>query len=230
MSMTYAEKYLHLQSEQVTTKQGRRTVRRIPLSESFWSSWRAHKEAMKAEGISVFKNERTGQFEARLWTAPEEQRDTGAKEVETKPISEGVKSKLLGHQAEHVAKLRSVIESRGAAMDMSETGTGKTYTAAGLAKEMGLRPIFITKVANIKEATRVLEEHMGIKDQVVVNYEMLRTGKMRDKSGKTVDAPFLRKVENPAKGEPAFEWTTTDKDLIIFDESHKGKNKGTLNT
>lgn len=48
---------------------GRKDVRSAPATKGFWDAWNGgHKDAMKAVGLSVTKDQRTGEFVAKLWT------------------------------------------------------------------------------------------------------------------------------------------------------------------
>ena len=49
-------------------------------------------------------------------------------------------SQLLEPQREHAMKLLNSLYMNGVAADLSETGTGKTYTSCWIAKQMN-RPI-----------------------------------------------------------------------------------------
>lgn len=53
--------------KEITTRLGRKNLRKGPATESFWAAWRAGKDALKAAGISCSKNDRTGEWEACWW-------------------------------------------------------------------------------------------------------------------------------------------------------------------
>ena len=49
--------------------QGQRDVRTAPATKGFWDAWNGgQKDAMKAAGLSVTKDQRTNEFVAKLWT------------------------------------------------------------------------------------------------------------------------------------------------------------------
>lgn len=123
------------------------------------------------------------------------------------------------------------------AIDASDTGTGKTYTAVYIAQVMGLKPIILCPKAVSITWKRVLDmfkvEYLGIS-----NYEMFKGMKWypyneattdTDELGKATSCPYIVK-----KGKSAlmhYEWIDLDDDvLIIFDEAHRCKNPLTTNS
>ena len=79
---------------------------------------------------------------------------------------------LWPHQIQALESLRNTINSRGAALDASDTGTGKTYVAAHLAKELGLPVGIIAPKAVLPSWARVLKE-VGVTPTFLLNYEKL---------------------------------------------------------
>lgn len=107
--------------------------------------------------------------------------------------------------------LRSLKENR-VACDLSDTGTGKTYTAAHVAAE--LRPeavVVICPKAVIPVWQRVLGE-AGVTG-TVTNYEKLRTGNTG-----------LGKFELKR-----WVWNVPQRTLLIFDEAHRCKSASSQN-
>ncbi len=132
-------------------------------------------------------------------------------------------SGLREWQPNVVAKLCASIRKYGAAIDGSDLGTGKSYCAVAVAREMGYNVGVVCPKAVVTEWNRVISNHFGMTPLFVINYEGLRTGKHKDiavwerLSKKTTRTKFKWKIKNP------------EKTLIIFDESHKLKTWSTQN-
>lgn len=117
---------------------------------------------------------------------------------------------LYGYQKENANHLLSLLVSRGSAADRSDMGTGKTYTAAVVARESGLSTIVVTPKSTIPNWWHVASK-VGGKINAVVNYESLRSGKYS----------FYSKRDG---------WCLPERSLIIFDEAHRLRGRRTLQT
>lgn len=53
--------------KEISTRLGKKLLRKGPATESFWDAWRAGKDALKAAGVSCGKDARTGAWEACWW-------------------------------------------------------------------------------------------------------------------------------------------------------------------
>lgn len=84
-------------------------------------------------------------------------------------------SALLPHQVEDVDLLARAIFMNGAALDGSDTGTGKTYTAAGMIQTLDLPTLAIVPKIAVTSWGRALD-HLGTEADVV-GWEMARTGR-----------------------------------------------------
>lgn len=118
------------------------------------------------------------------------------------------------HQAKNSAACVASIAKYGSAIDMSDVGTGKTYTALMTAKALGARPAILCPLATIpdwKKSAKVV----GVEPLFVENYECSRRknfewGKFR---GKT------------------FWWDNVPVDsLLVFDEVHRCRGLETVNS
>ena len=121
------------------------------------------------------------------------------------------------YPAQKVAKdvLVKAIQQHNAALDSSDTGTGKTLKSIEVAKSLGLKPFVICPKTVIAawEASLIGQ---GVGDSQVYNWEKLRTGNTHWVS---------------RKGKKGFQWTNlpVEETLLIFDECHKAKGIRTLN-
>lgn len=132
-------------------------------------------------------------------------------------------SGLRPWQAEAAGRLVSAIQTWGSAIDGSDTGVGKTYTACAVAREMGLNILVVCPKAVKKSWKKVVCKHFGMKDKLVgiINYEKLRTGRKDSEI-----ASFVLKRHSKRE---VFTWKIPKKTLIIWDESQKLKNWQTQN-
>ena len=131
---------------------------------------------------------------------------------------------LLEPQKEHSVKLLNSLHLNGVAFDSSQTGTGKTYCAAWIAKNFNSPVVVIGPKVVMKSWKTVLGE-FGIKAEVVINYEKLTRG--NTSYYKYVDSEY-----NKAK-----HWWESKgivinfpkNSLVIVDECHKCKGLNSLN-
>ena len=84
-----------------------------------------------------------------------------------------IKDKLLKYQIQHTENLVRILQNNMACLDASDTGTGKTYTAIGVAKMLKCKPFIICPKSVISNWIQVCKyfdcEILGI-----ANYEMLK--------------------------------------------------------
>jgi hypothetical protein len=137
---------------------------------------------------------------------------------------------LLAPQIPHAMKLLDSLYLNGIAFDLSETGVGKTYVAAWIAKQFNAPIVVICPKSVIPTWTKVLAI-FGVKASILVNYEKLMRGgtphvkyrkattKIHAKTGKPIEQWRYQLVESkfPAGS------------FIIMDESHKCKGVTSLN-
>lgn len=123
------------------------------------------------------------------------------KPLELFPPQEKSKEHLLG-----------VIKATGAALDASATGTGKTVKAVEIARELGLPTVVVCPKAIICSWKATFEKQ-GVPFLDIINYEKLRTGK----------PAYIQKIRK------RFQWDSTQRFFVIFDEVHKCKGLYTQN-
>lgn len=127
-------------------------------------------------------------------------------------------SGLRDWQPKVVEKLCAVIRKYGSAIDGSDMGTGKTFCAVAVARELGLKIGIVCPKAVITSWERAIKDHFKMKPEFIINYEGLRTGKYKN----------IGTWEYPKKNSNIknFIWNVPDpkNTLIIFDEAHKIKS------
>ena len=146
--------------------------------------------------------------------------------------------KLSEIQEKHFAIMKDIITKNKYALDTSEKGAGKTYTAIaminaflnGELSEEGVKPkyvVYITFKANLPKVKKTLEDY-GIKDSIVISFEGMRSNTVREKGGKILPHGLLHREDK--RGDTTFELTKLAKKMIkegcllIMDEVQALKN------
>ena len=126
-------------------------------------------------------------------------------------------------QAVAAGRLVSAINEWGGAIDGSDTGVGKTYTACAVARDMGMKIVVVCPKAVISSWKEVIHNHFHMGDQLiaVTNYEQLKIGKSDSKLASYVIPRSTRRK--------TFQWKIPKNTLIVWDESQKLKNWTTKN-
>lgn len=151
---------------------------------------------------------------------------------------------LYEYQKGHVGHLIQTMHEKRVTLDGSDTGTGKTICALVLCRELHLKPLIICPKPVIPGWYRNLAlAGMEKKDILgVVNYDLLRTGKMLtpriNKKKRTVydkvACEYLTVSANSDTSQYAskymMKWHLPEDAILIFDEAHRCKNKDTQNT
>lgn len=130
------------------------------------------------------------------------------------------KDGLRNWQIPNVEKLVSSILEHGSALDASDTGSGKTYMAIAVARELGVPFGIVCPKSVIPSWQKVCKNHFNLKPIFISNYEALRTGRNK----KTEN---IFKIETRGKRKIG-KWGLPENALIIFDECHKMKSVNSL--
>lgn len=140
---------------------------------------------------------------------------------------------LLNYQIPHFLQLKETLRVRSCVLDASDTGTGKTYVAMALAKELKLLPFVICPKSVVNNWVAVAG-HFQIELLGVANYEMLKIGKFYNKDLQKLDCPYMERFEkkvlirNREKMIGDFQFYLPSDVLVIFDEAHRCKNYGSI--
>jgi superfamily II DNA or RNA helicase len=129
---------------------------------------------------------------------------------------------LRSYQEPHKERLLAALLRNGAALDSSDTGTGKTYVALTICNQLGIVPLVVgpkSSRAGWEKAAQVI----GI-DIEFVNWEKLRGARRDDKAAET---DWLEEV--PWGTGSFVQWKAAPY-LVIFDEAHRGGGQTTLNS
>lgn len=221
----------------ILTKYGKRWVRSwvIPQDflEGFFIFWDKNKLKLKLQGYSIGKNNR-GRWCLFEWQVRKgDFRQTFGQDNKVDPKTIIKESTLPAYDVKHpdglrpwqvpaVARLVASIQKHGAAIDGSDTGVGKTYSAVAVARELGMRVAVVCPKAVISPWIKIIKKHFGMTPEFVLNYESVKSGKYKN-IGKWVKVSKISTRER-------FEWTVHKNTLIIFDESHRLKGLNTQNS
>jgi superfamily II DNA or RNA helicase len=134
---------------------------------------------------------------------------------------------LLEPQFKHVQRLVDSLYINGFALDMSETGTGKTYAAAAVAREMNCPLVLICPKAVIPQWTKVLKS-FNLSPLVAINYEKIGRGNTKYMKWKQLQN--LYKPWNEAAKDERPHFTFPKDSLVILDEGHRCKGAHSSNS
>ena len=217
----------------VETRQGPRVLRDWEINDKdagpgFWEAWRVERDVLRAAGYSVEKVK--GVWILEHWTEIEEAPAVAPKPTpgiygkrfdKIKAIYEQIKEETgedYDYQLPHIQKLVTAIHKHGKALDASDTGSGKSFTAAATAAVIGLK-LFVVCPIQVRRDWSHAAELMEVELVYAINYEMLRTG----------NTIFGDWQDDQKKN---FLWCDDLEDgvLVVFDEIQKCADYKTLNS
>jgi len=120
---------------------------------------------------------------------------------------------LLPYQPKAVSAICASLMERGHAVDMSDTGIGKSYHGIAACREVGKRPVIVCKLAGVAAWKQACDQ-LGVDPLLITNYEALKFGRNR----------FCTRVSDEE-----YRWNVPRTAMFIFDEAHSANNWGTLN-
>jgi len=126
---------------------------------------------------------------------------------------------LLPPQREHAVNMLNSLYINGVACDQSETGTGKSYVAAWIAKNLNSPVVIVCPKIMIPAWTKVLS-YFGIKAHCLINYEKLIRGNTEHLSFK----------DGKDNGPSDYTINFPKNSLVILDEVHKCKSSTSKNS
>lgn len=132
----------------------------------------------------------------------------------------GKKIELYDYQVTHAASLAKIVGARGAAGDLSDTGTGKTYAACGVAQIMGLK-LFVIAARNSARTWFDVAVQTRSPFFFSGGWEEARTKGFRWN---------VFKRSGPGGDFVDCEWRVPAGCLLVFDEAHRGKGDDTMNS
>jgi superfamily II DNA or RNA helicase len=146
---------------------------------------------------------------------------------------------LLDYQKPHVETLMKILNKHNRALDASDTGTGKTYSAVALCKELKLKPLIICPKSVIPDWLEVLTI-FNVANYGIANYELIKNCRFyKNKETRPSPCPYIKRLKgnqimtnvqkNTKKNKIKwlFSWNFPKDCILIFDEAHRCKNKKT---
>lgn len=141
-------------------------------------------------------------------------------------LKDDISNILYDYQIMHLLNLLTAIRSERCIFDGSDTGTGKTYTSVALFSQNDLRPFIICPKIIIP-----LWEHIckifKVSPLGIVNYELIKNGKMYDSEGDIIKCRYLEVIEGDKK--TTYRWNLPKNAIVVFDEGHRCRNVKTQN-
>jgi hypothetical protein len=193
---------------------------------AFFQFWREEKFRWLTEGFRVYKEDDEW-YLAETKVSPMQFKAIGITRKGPPPVSDFIlpnydisdESGLRPWQVVATGRLVSSIKEWGAAIDGSDMGTGKTYSACAAMRELGANIVVVCPKGIISTWGRVIKDHfnMGNKLVDIVNYEQLRIGKSSSKIASFVLPRGAKRKQ--------FQWKVNKNNtIILWDECHRLKN------
>lgn len=124
-------------------------------------------------------------------------------------------------QVNAVSKLVSSLNCWGGAVDGSEMGCGKTFTACGVIRELNAPFVVVCPKPVKNQWKKVITNHFNLEDKLkgIINYELLIRGRKDSKIASYVLSRSTKRNQ--------FTWKIPKNSVIIWDEAHRLKNFST---
>lgn len=140
---------------------------------------------------------------------------------------EDIDFELFPYQRKHVNTLELILRTKRAALDSSDTGSGKTFSSCVLARRLNM-DIFVIGPKAVIENWFDVGAAIGVNVLGVTNYESAKNGKfykLKDEffAEERYNCPYVKNVTD-AEGNTDYAWNLPPNTLLIFDEGHRGKN------
>jgi superfamily II DNA or RNA helicase len=213
------------QPMEVNTRNGKRLIKKSPISSEFWEIYRDDKEywrkVLAEVGISVGKfrdnwelswwSDENLKFRQIIVNDKEEEIIEPKEEIVLPPLSND--SVLFEYQRTSVQLGVRSIEKYNRVLLGHSTGVGKTFCALGIARELGKRVAVVCPKPITTDWHRAAKI-MGVDTYEVCGWEWVKTGKS--------------KIGSWASDEKSrFDFALPEDVILVFDEVHRGKAAGT---
>jgi SNF2 family DNA or RNA helicase len=149
----------------------------------------------------------------------------------SKTLSNSIVPKMLPYQIKPTAEAIKRINEKIIHIKLDDTGTGKTFMALAMAKEINRVPFVICPLSVLSYWAEKLEE-FEMETYGIVNLETFKNGRIyRDFTFKNkMKCDFVQEIEDEYKGvRTYYQWDLPEDAILIIDEAHKCKAPSTDN-
>lgn len=123
-------------------------------------------------------------------------------------LNEDISNKILNHQYVHICSLIDCLKKNYVALDGSDPGTGKTYTAMAITKQLRKKALIICTKTMISFWIKIAKI-FNVELLSVINYESVKSNNCK----------YIVADDNGN-----YTWNLPKYSIVIFDEVHKCKN------
>lgn len=137
---------------------------------------------------------------------------------------------LFDYQEKHLRNLINILSNKNIVIDGSDTGTGKTYIAAALARFFKLKPFIVCPKA-IMSSWKIVLQKFDISPLAIVNYETIKVGKyyVNNSHDQRTECPYIKIIKDH-DNKKKFIWNLPPSSILIFDEVHQCRKGNSQNT
>jgi superfamily II DNA or RNA helicase len=211
--------------EGFTTKWRREWCIPEDMLSGFFEFWKKNRFQLLSDGFNVTKSPQTSKWylyetkkDKALFKIFGKLPETPEVKFELSPYSLKNKNGLREWQVDAAGKLVSALNHWGSAIDGSELGVGKTYTACGAVRELNVPFVIVCPKPVIHQWKKVINNHFKLKEKFhgIINYELLIRGRK--------DSDIASYVLNRQSRGEKFTWKLSKNAIIVWDEAHRLKN------
>ena len=219
--------------EGIVSKWRRECIIPKHLLNGFFIFWKQSRFKMMADGFTIVKNKNKSKGKDKWYLYDTKDDPALFKDFSEESSSIPVKVEnifelplykikdetgLRPWQVDAAGKLVSALNYWGAAVDGSQMGTGKTFTACGVVRELDVPFVVVCPKSVLHQWHKVVNNHFRLTKNCkgIINYELLIRGR-KDSS----IASFVLKRESRRLH---FNWKLPKNCIILWDEAHKLKN------
>lgn len=198
----------------------------------FWSLWRRYKEEMRRVGISVTRDDDTGEFSVSWWRQPGQSVPSiravlpAISKVQNVLEDEGVGTldqfafDILRPRQRKAAMTLFSVYSAGHrfALDASAMGGGKTYISLALMRTLGINFGVVCPANLVTKWTDTCIDPFNLEPEFILSYNMARMGKHDQ---------YISRI--PLAKDWMFRWNCFQPVVLIFDEVHEAGAEDSLN-
>lgn len=197
-----------------------RMVRRAVPSETFWETWRVHRDDLRTAGVQPSRSS-SGHWVV-YWNFETAPAAIDPKAPAPKTLDPEIAALLRDYQRTPATLLSIGFDSYAFEVDTSDTGAGKSYVAMAVCRQRGLQPVIICRKAAFS-AWKKVAAYFGFDNPTISNCEKVR-------NGNSPLGTWRQKKREGKRSIKIFEWALPAGSLLILDELHWYAGNRTLNS